>query len=369
MNDATENYRPDDFRRVYVETEPVLRQVAGELAAADALGVDLEMGQLVDRRPGGVQRWYHVPALLQIASSSLSVVVDAVRVKDLSPLQPAMNGTARKIFLGGGQDVALLRAEKLAPHNIIDVGEVALGLFGRRQDGMAALSQRIFGITLDKTLRRTDWLARPLHPGLIRYAHQDAELTLLIYCWLREHYPEAVAAHEREHFEPPLSRSPEWLQQAIRRSALEPQLILAENQLDVTRDRAELVADVRAALSTATAPRVVNRLLRVAADLTLDEMVSDALGFADSPSGIVRAAAARTLGRLGSREPDVMETLQRLRSDALEDVRKAAESAARELKKPKVEVAEEEAEAEPVLNDEVLSALQQLRDSLDSETA
>lgn len=369
MNDAVEVYRPADFRRVYVDTATVLADVAAELAEADALGVDLEMGQLVDRRPGGVQRWYHVPALLQIASSTLSVVVDAVRVKDLSPLLPAMNGSGRKVFLGGGQDVALLHAEKLAPRNIVDVGEVALGLFGRRQDGMAALSQRIFGITLDKTLRRTDWLARPLHPGLIRYAHQDAELTLLIYLWLRDHYPEAVAAHDREHFEPPLSRSPEWLQQAIRRSALEPQLILAESRLDMDRDRDTLVSDIRSALSIATAPRVVNRLLRVGADLGLVDLAEDAIRVADSPSGIVRAASARTLGRLGSREPDVMETLQQLRSDPLEDVRKAAEAAIRELKKPKAPVAPEEPEDKPALDDDSLSALRQLRDSLDSDTA
>jgi len=367
MSEPSAVYEPSEFRRVYVHTQGELEGVAAELAAAEALGVDLEMGQLVDRRPGGVQRWHHIPALVQIASRSLSVVIDAVRVKDLSPLQPVMSGTGRKVFLGGGQDVALLRDENLAPRNIVDVGEIALGLFGRRQDGMAALSQRIFGITLDKTLRRTDWLARPLHPGLIRYAHQDAELTLLIYEWLREHYPEAVVAHERVQFEPPLSRSPQWLQQAVRRSSLEPLLILAENKLDVNRDRDTLVADVRAGLLAADAPRVVNRLLRVVADLGLDAMVPDVLAYADSQSGIVRAAVARALGRLDVREPEVLETVQRLRKDSLEDVRKAADTAARELRRSKTPPVEEKEEEEPSLDDDAMSALRRLRESLDPD--
>ena len=58
---------------------------------------------------------------------------------------------------------------------------------------MAALSRRIFGLSLDKSVRRTDWMHRPLNPALLAYAYRDAELTLLIYRWFQEHYPEAVA--------------------------------------------------------------------------------------------------------------------------------------------------------------------------------
>jgi hypothetical protein len=362
MTEPIDVYDPAQFRREYIETDTDLLRIAEELAGADAVGVDLEMAQRILRKPGGIQEWQHVLGLLQIASDTLSVVIDPLRVSSLQPLAPLMAGPARKVFLGGGQDVALLEREALPVRTIVDVGEAAYALFGRREDGMAALSRRIFGISLDKTVRRTDWLVRPLNRMLINYAFQDAELTLLIYRWFQAHHPVLLEMHERLELEPGLpATTPPWLQETAVRTATNPAEILAEHGLDPAHDAERVGADVVAAIrSMRNAPRRINRLIRVASELGISQVLPDIIPFADSQSSLLRAGAARALGRLGTRD-EVGPILERLAQDPLEDVRKAAEAGLRDLKRPKTAPApKDEEEPAPTLNQETVEQLQEL---------
>lgn len=355
-------YDPGQFRREYVENDADLERVVEGLSGADAVGVDLEMAQRLVRKPGGIQEWRHVLGLLQLASDSLSVVIDPLKVKSLRPLGALMTGPSRKVFLGGGQDVALLEREQLDVRNVIDVGEAAYALFGRREDGMAALSRRIFGINLDKTVRRTDWLARPLNRMLIDYAFQDAELTLLIFRWFQSNYPDLVELHARRELEPALPRSaPAWLQEAVLRTATSPADILAEHGLDLSRDSDQISSAIVAAMREMThAPRRINRLVRVASELALTQLLPDIIPLAGSRSSLLRAGAARAVGRLGTPE-EATPILERLSADPLDDVRKAAEAGMRDLKRPKQQtVPAEDPEPEPTLNQETVDRLQDL---------
>lgn len=369
MSEETVRYDPAQFRRVLVEDPEKLRPLVSELEAGDAVGVDLEMVQRVERRPGGLQDWVQVLSLIQLASDTLSIVVDPVRCHDLSALQPLMKGTVRKVFLGGGQDAALLERSGVPARNVVDVGEVALALFGRREDGMAALSRRIFGLSLDKTVRRTDWLARPLNPALLTYAHRDAELTLLIYRWFERHYPDVVALHERGELDPVLPASaPRWLREASDRSMIDPLAIALEYDLDPERDGERMSEDVREALRVSEAPRQVNRLLRLAGELGLKPLLTEVVPLLDSKSSLIRASAARAVGLLS--EPEVGEPLlEPLKEDPIEDVRKAVEAAQRDLRAPKVVPVEPvEQEDESSLGTGALSALQQLMRQLEDES-
>ena len=125
---ASHAYNPLQFERVHIRTDDALKAIAPRFESADAVGIDIEMGQHVERRPGGVQEWTHILALIQIASESLSVVIDPLRCRDLSPLRPLLAGKTRKVFLGGGQDSALLESAGIPAHNIVDVGEIALAV-------------------------------------------------------------------------------------------------------------------------------------------------------------------------------------------------------------------------------------------------
>jgi hypothetical protein len=364
-------YDPARWRRVHVQDEATLRQVAAELQHAPAIGVDLEMGQRVERRPGGQQEWIHILALVQIASDTLSVIVDPLRCRDLSPLRPIMVGPARKVFLGGGQDVALLEKAGLPPRTIVDVGEIGLAIYGRREDGMAALSRRMFGLSLDKTVRRTDWMVRPLNPTLLTYAYRDAELTLTIYHWFQQHFPDVVRDHERLLLDPPLPKdTAEWLRAAFGRQSGDAYAIAMEQGIDPRSHVDRLSADVEHVLGQVSAPRMVNRLVRIATDLGLQPVVPSILPLVQSSSSLLRASVARSLGKLSTQEV-VEAPLEQLKQDSVEEVQRAAASALKELRKRAAagDQADEEVEPEaepPALNDDARLALQQLLDRMQS---
>jgi hypothetical protein len=367
-------YDPARWRRVHVQDEATLREVAEELSSAPAIGVDLEMGQRIERRPGGQQEWIHILALVQIASDHLSVIVDPLRCRDLSSLKPIMTGPARKVFLGGGQDVALLEKAGLPPRAIVDVGEIGLAIYGRREDGMAALSRRMFGLSLDKTVRRTDWMVRPLNPTLLTYAYRDAELTLTIYQWFEQHFPDVVRDHKRLLLDPPLpAETPEWLRAAFGRQSGDAYAIAMEHDIDPRLHAERLAIDVEHALSRVSAPRMVNRLVRIAGDLGLQPVVPRLLPLVDSSSSLLRASVARSLGKLSTLDM-AQASLERLKEDPVEEVQRAAASALKELRKRDAagdqpdELVEPEEEP-PALNDDARQALQQLLDRMQSEDA
>ncbi len=353
------------FRRIVAHDEAELQAAAQELAEHPAVAVDIEMGQRVERHPGGLQEWIHILALVQLAAGDLSVIVDPLRCS-IEPLGPLMAGPSRKVVLGGGQDVALLARAGTPLRHIVDVGEVAYGLFGRREDGMAALARRIFGLSLDKTIRRADWMVRPLNPTLLTYAFRDPELTLMIYEWFQQEYPEAVAHHEREEFEPALPASaPPWLVQAV----ANPQEAVAAamaHDFRVPGDEAGLAADMAPILAGASAPRLVNRLLRVAGELRLRDLLPQILPYAGSLSSMLRASAARAIGQSAELEQGEPILLQ-LQQDPIEDVRKAAIAGLRDLRAAiKPELAEEMPTADvPSLDASTLSALEQLKAQLE----
>lgn len=357
-------YAPEDFDRVYVGDEESLRHVVAELQGADAIGVDIEMGQRLIRKPGGLQEWRHILALLQIASDDVSVVVDPLQVPDLSPLRTIMAGPVRKVLLGGGQDAAMLETAGIPARNVADVGEVAYAIFGRREDGMAALARRIFGLELDKTVRRTDWLVRPLPQQLITYAFQDAELTLLIYRWFQQNYPDVLSGHERRELEPSIPPGmPDWLRDAISRGSSDASFLLEEHNLSVEHDAARMEEAIRRALDLyRNAPRRINRLIRISSDLGLRGLLPAVAQYAQSPSSLLRASAARAIGKLSTPE-EGRPALEQLRNDPIEDVRKAAHSALKELNAPP-KPAEEAVDAGPSLDDTTMAALQDLLERL-----
>jgi hypothetical protein len=365
-------YDPLRFERVHVRDDETLKRIAPRFDALDAIGIDIEMGQHVERRAGGLQEWTHVLALIQIASESLSVLVDPLRCNDLSPLGLLLAGTTRKVFLGGGQDAALLEGAGIPAHNIVDVGEIALAVFGRREDGMAALARRIFDISLDKSVRRTDWMQRPLNPALLAYAYRDAELTLLIYRWFQEHYPEAVALHERLHLDARLSQhAAPWISAALagNRSAPDPLAVVMEYGFDPKRDQEVLTEDMRFALAETSAPRLVNKLVRVSSDVGLSDLVPDFILLTHSQSSLIRTAAARAIGVLATPESGE-ETLERLKADPVAEVKSAAEAALKDLLAPRHdEQAEDAAADEPSLDPATVSALQALMQTMQGEEA
>ena len=355
------------FRRVFAESGNELRDAIGGLVDVDAVGLDVEMAQRIERLPGGVTRGKQLLALIQIAGGDLSLVIDPLRVKDLSILQPLLASAAVKVVLGGATDVQLLEERKLAVHNIADLAEVAVSVFGHKEEGMRALADRALGIQIDKSIRREDWFRRPINPAMLNYAHRDAELTLLLYRWFQEHHHKAVVSHTRKHFQPVLPASiPEWIRKYLTKR-IDALRVLKEVKIDPESSSDRLVIDVKASLKQDLSPGQQRRLIRLIGELRMKDMFDEVVPYASSPSSVFRSAAARALGRMDNE--DARPILQRLLEDHIQDVVSAAQLGLRDLnagpEKPRV--VQEDSDESPTLKPEALAVLHQMRGRLDSD--
>ncbi len=120
--------------------------------------------------------------LVQIATDELSVAIDPLTVKDLSPLWALLLDPGREIVVHAGQAEMefCLRATGQIPPSTFDV-QIAAGLTG---DGYPLsykrLTQRILGLEAADQQTRTDWRKRPLSDDQLDYALDDVEHLLTI---------------------------------------------------------------------------------------------------------------------------------------------------------------------------------------------
>jgi ribonuclease D len=114
--------------------------------------------------------------IIQIAAGDEIALVDAVRLKDLTPLAPVIGAGPRKLVHSGSGDLPILRrATGVTPQPLLDT-QIAAAFAGLGPSlSYAALVKAILGIELGKHETRTDWLRRPLTPEQLRYAAEDVE--------------------------------------------------------------------------------------------------------------------------------------------------------------------------------------------------
>ncbi len=141
------------------------------------------------------QTYYAQPCLIQVDDGTDPAVVDVLSIDDLSPLLDLLyRRDSIKVFHSGSQDLEILAQLRGAvPQPLFDT-QIAAALLGEGdQLGYAALVQRRLGVTLDKSLTRTDWSRRPLRPAEIDYAAEDVRHLAVLYPMLRDE----LAARDR----------------------------------------------------------------------------------------------------------------------------------------------------------------------------
>lgn len=119
--------------------------------------------------------YYAKLCLIQLATHDETVIVDALAIRDLSPLCELFENEAiTKIFHAAGQDLDILYHELgVLPRPIFDT-QVAATLLGfGQQSGYSSLVHGLCGVTLAKTESFTDWSQRPLAASQIAYAEED----------------------------------------------------------------------------------------------------------------------------------------------------------------------------------------------------
>jgi hypothetical protein len=308
-------------RRLYIDRPADLEALAAELAQARIIAIDAEFSQVRRRGPDDPS---HRLALLQLAADNdyrVSYVVDAQRLRDLSPLQaPFASPNVLKVFHGIGSDARMLAARGLVARNTLDLEAVSRSIFGQHESGLQSMLQRAAGIRLDKSLQRADWSRRPLTPAMVAYAARDAEMTFVLYGWLTANYPWAIALHETLADEPPPAIAV-WALPYLDGARPRPAAVaVAEAGLAANGPAQE--QGLREALAAVRHPNQRARIMRLITDLELVRLAPDLRPYLTSAAADERAGAARAIGRLHDRSAILL--LRPLLHDPVQDVRQAA---------------------------------------------
>ncbi len=155
---------PNGYR--VIEQPAELTDVARQLSKTHAIAFDLEADSM-----------YHFQekvCLIQISTGNDTLVIDPLKIDDLSPLKPVMaNPRIRKVLHGADYDIrSLYRDFGIEVHNLFDT-ELASRFLGIRETGLDAVLKQRFNVGLDKKYQRKDWSKRPLPEAMMNYAAGD----------------------------------------------------------------------------------------------------------------------------------------------------------------------------------------------------
>lgn len=112
--------------------------------------------------------------LIQIAYHSGEAIIDPIAVAndEVANFLGALS-ECQWIIHSADYDLKLFYSTYgLLPKRLFDT-MVAARLIGERRYGLESLLAKYFGVTLDKSLRRSDWGKRPLPAAMLRYAIED----------------------------------------------------------------------------------------------------------------------------------------------------------------------------------------------------
>jgi ribonuclease D len=169
--------RPDEYR--LIEDSAALAAAARRMARQKEIAFDLEADSMYHFR--------EKVCLIQMATAHETVVIDPLKVTDLSPLKPLMaNHRIRKVLHGADYDIrSLYRDFGIAVNQLFDT-ELASRFLGIRETGLDAVLQARFDIALDKKFQRKDWSKRPLPEPMMAYAAGDVRYLLPLAAILTE---------------------------------------------------------------------------------------------------------------------------------------------------------------------------------------
>ena len=149
-----------------IDTRPDLEKIARSLARKKRIGVDLEADSM--------HHYQEKVCLIQIADDKRCLVIDPLKIGDVSSLNPVFsNPSIQKVFHGSDYDVrSLYRDFQISVCNLFDT-ELACRFLGFRESGLESVLFHRFNVQLDKRFQRKDWSVRPLPAAMIQYAASD----------------------------------------------------------------------------------------------------------------------------------------------------------------------------------------------------
>lgn len=159
----------------YVDDPARLREAAEALGGEPLLGLDTEtFWDVKTNRPQ--------VALVQLAPPAGEVLVADVLAAGVEPLKPLLESPATKMVAHNARfDEAVLRAAGVRAGGLIDTLRMSRMALTLGSHSLAALTEHLFGLPMDKSLQKSNWRRRPLTRAQIEYAALDARMALLVY--------------------------------------------------------------------------------------------------------------------------------------------------------------------------------------------
>ncbi len=156
---------PTEAAFIYVSSQPALAELSAALSNTASLGLDSEADSL--------HHYREKLCLLQLSFRGCNYIVDPLAGLDLNPLLSIL-ATKELILHDAGYDLRLMLRNFGFQHrrNLFDT-MLAAQLLGFKQLGLAAVVERICGVSLSKGGQKADWSRRPLSERLQQYACND----------------------------------------------------------------------------------------------------------------------------------------------------------------------------------------------------
>lgn len=151
-----------------IENDSDLENLAEKLEKEKIIAVDLEADSMF--------HFKEKVCLIQIATKKESLIIDPLKINDLSPVKPLFfNPVIKKIFHGADYDVRSLHRDfDIEINNIFDT-QLASMFLGINKTGLDCVLQSRFKVSVNKKYQRKDWSQRPLPVEMIEYAAMDTK--------------------------------------------------------------------------------------------------------------------------------------------------------------------------------------------------
>ncbi len=154
-----------------VEDTDALKDLCSALEGEEYYAIDTEFH---------LERTYYPQlALIQVAWSDQVALVDPLAV-DPEPLGHIFSGPGVAVVHAAEQDLDVLEAAcGVVPTTVFDT-QIAAGFLGHSSPSLSRLVDQQLGISLPKTDRLSDWIARPITDRQITYAAGDVAYLLAL---------------------------------------------------------------------------------------------------------------------------------------------------------------------------------------------
>lgn len=158
-----------------IDNQKTLEEFCKKLSKSNYLSIDTEF----ERR----YTYYAKLSIIQVKAENYCCIIDALSNLDLNIFNNLLTDkNITKIFHAPREDLEIFyNLFKVLPSNIFDI-QIAANICGfGKQLSYDDLCYNSFGITIDKTHQKSNWLKRPINKEMLDYALLDVEYLEAIY--------------------------------------------------------------------------------------------------------------------------------------------------------------------------------------------